>query len=72
MEREKIKQPVSVLSTSANCAGGSDVGLLNGVNINGLSFFNGSATTWKLGVSEDHSEGDYVPTVGRWGCEWPS
>uniref|UniRef100_A0A6M2E366 Putative secreted protein n=1 Tax=Xenopsylla cheopis TaxID=163159 RepID=A0A6M2E366_XENCH len=71
MEREKprfLSLSVSALPCAraaprvVDDAGGSD----------NVSYKHAAATPAHLLCQEDRQENGYVPTVGRWGSEWPS
>lgn len=65
-EREKLQQS-SVLNGSG-CDGAAELRAKGGPSCVSVSGDNGSIVGWPNG----NEQGGYVPTVGRWGCEWPS
>lgn len=67
LEREKLQQSSLLKGSGCDVAAEPRSQLGGSLRVSINSGDNGS-----INWSNGSEQGGYVPTVGRWGCEWPS
>lgn len=68
LEREKTQQLSVSVSSGCDASVAGRVTLKHGGDKTGKCL----PVTFNTSTTETSDLGGYVPTVGRWGCEWPS